>query len=218
MRYLILSDIHANWEALLAVLKSAGSGYEQIVCCGDLVGYGADPDAVVRWVRENVNGVVRGNHDKACAGLEDLEWFNPVARLSALWTQAVIQPEHAEYLRALAQGPERINGVFRLDQESEHAAKDRHSRSPDLVAVATDTVDIFPEPHRTAARRRRRERMFVARACTLQHGEQRFPIGVNVAEGGNSAGQGTRVARPDERDADGRILLGMSPLVQRVVA
>ena len=110
MRYLILSDIHANWEALRAVLASAGSDYDRIVCCGDLVGYGADPDAVVQWVRDNVSSVIRGNHDKACAGLEDLEWFNPVARLSALWTQAATQPENIEFLRALAQGPERVNG------------------------------------------------------------------------------------------------------------
>ncbi len=110
MRYLVLSDIHANWEALRAVLASAGSDYDRIVCCGDLVGYGADPDAVVQWVRDNVSSVIRGNHDKACAGLEDLEWFNPVARLSALWTQAATQPENIEFLRALAQGPERVNG------------------------------------------------------------------------------------------------------------
>jgi predicted phosphodiesterase len=110
VRYLILSDIHANWEALRAVLANAGSLYDRVVCCGDLVGYGADPDAVVQWVRSNVSSVVRGNHDKACAGLEDLEWFNPVARLSALWTQAATQPENIEYLRGLAQGPERING------------------------------------------------------------------------------------------------------------
>jgi predicted phosphodiesterase len=110
VRYLILSDIHANWEALCAVLASAGSLYDRVVCCGDLVGYGADPDAVVQWVRSNVSSVVRGNHDKACAGLEDLEWFNPVARLSALWTQTATQPENIEYLRRLAQGPERVNG------------------------------------------------------------------------------------------------------------
>jgi predicted phosphodiesterase len=110
VRYLILSDIHANWEALRAVLANAGSLYDRVVCCGDLVGYGADPDAVVQWVRSNVSSVVRGNHDKACAGLEDLEWFNPVARLSALWTQAATLPENIEYLRGLAQGPERING------------------------------------------------------------------------------------------------------------
>jgi predicted phosphodiesterase len=110
VRYLILSDIHANSEALAAVLKRAGSLYDRIVCCGDLVGYGADPDAVVEWVRANVSSVVRGNHDKACAGLEDLEWFNPVARLSALWTQAATQPENIQFLRDLAQGPERVNG------------------------------------------------------------------------------------------------------------
>jgi predicted phosphodiesterase len=110
VRYLILSDIHANSEALAAVLTSAGSLYDRIVCCGDLVGYGADPDAVVEWVRANVSSVVRGNHDKACAGLEDLEWFNPVARLSALWTQAATQPENIQFLRDLAQGPERVNG------------------------------------------------------------------------------------------------------------
>jgi predicted phosphodiesterase len=110
VRYLILSDIHANWEALDAVLASAGSLYDRVVCCGDLVGYGADPDAVVQWVRDHVSSVVRGNHDKACAGLEDLEWFNPVARLSALWTQAATQPDNIQYLRSLAQGPERING------------------------------------------------------------------------------------------------------------
>jgi predicted phosphodiesterase len=110
VRYLILSDIHANWEALRAVLASAGSLYDRVVCCGDLVGYGADPDAIVDWVRANVSGVVRGNHDKACAGLEDLEWFNPVARLSALWTQAATQPENIQFLRDLARGPARING------------------------------------------------------------------------------------------------------------
>ena len=108
MRYLILSDIHANWEALQAVLAAAESEYDRIVCCGDVVGYGADPDAVTEWVQENVAHIVRGNHDKACAGLEDLEWFNPVARLSALWTQQNMTPSNREYLRDLPRGPERV--------------------------------------------------------------------------------------------------------------
>jgi predicted phosphodiesterase len=110
VRYLILSDIHANWEALEAVLADAESKYERIVCCGDLVGYGADPDAVTQWVRENVAHIVRGNHDKACAGLEDLEWFNPVARLSAEWTQQAMKPSNLDYLRDLPRGPERVDG------------------------------------------------------------------------------------------------------------
>ena len=54
MRYLIVSDIHANREALEAVLAAAAGEYDRVVCCGDLVGYGADPNAVVEWARANV--------------------------------------------------------------------------------------------------------------------------------------------------------------------
>jgi predicted phosphodiesterase len=110
MRYLILSDLHANWEALEAVLADANGAYDLVVCCGDVVGYGADPDLVTEWVRQNVTAIVRGNHDKACSGLEDLEWFNPAARASAIWTQAVADPRNIEYLRRLARGPETVNG------------------------------------------------------------------------------------------------------------
>jgi len=110
MRYLILSDLHANWEALEAVLADSSGAYDLVVCCGDVVGYGADPDLVTEWVRQNVTAIVRGNHDKACSGLEDLEWFNPAARASAIWTQAVADPRNIEYLRRLARGPETVNG------------------------------------------------------------------------------------------------------------
>ncbi len=110
MLYLILSDLHANWEALQAVLARVRPSFDRILCCGDVVGYGADPDPVTEWVRSNVSGIVRGNHDKACAGLEDLETFNPIARESAVWTQQVIKPENMSYLRGLAQGPQRIDG------------------------------------------------------------------------------------------------------------
>jgi diadenosine tetraphosphatase ApaH/serine/threonine PP2A family protein phosphatase len=105
VRYLILSDIHANWEALEAVLKHAAGEYDRALCCGDLVGYGADPNPVVDWVRANCSVVVRGNHDKACIGQEDLEWFNPVARAAAVWTCSHLTPENAEYIAALTKGP-----------------------------------------------------------------------------------------------------------------
>ena len=110
MRYLILSDIHANQEALLAVLEAAEGRYDYLLCCGDLVGYGADPSAVIEWTRTNVKSVVRGNHDKACAGLEDLEWFNPSARASAVWTQRVLADSEIEYLARLPKGPALLNG------------------------------------------------------------------------------------------------------------
>lgn len=113
MRYLILSDIHSNWEGLQAVLHHAEGRYDQILCGGDLVGYCADPNAVIEWTRRNVAVVVRGNHDKACAGLEDLEWFNPVARTAALWTQSALTEENLDYLRHLPKGPLRV-GDFQL--------------------------------------------------------------------------------------------------------
>jgi diadenosine tetraphosphatase ApaH/serine/threonine PP2A family protein phosphatase len=105
VRYLIVSDLHANQEALDAVLQQAAGRYDQAICCGDLVGYGADPNPVVEWVRGNCSITVRGNHDKACTGLDDLEWFNPVARAAALWTQQKLSPENAEWTRALPHGP-----------------------------------------------------------------------------------------------------------------
>jgi len=89
VRYLIVSDIHANWHALEAVLADSAGRYAQIVCCGDLVGYGADPNPVVDWARMSVSAIVRGNHDKVCCGLDDPEWFNPVARTAALWLSLI---------------------------------------------------------------------------------------------------------------------------------
>lgn len=111
MRYLILSDLHANWEALEAVLRHSAGNYDRAFCCGDLVGYGADPNPVVEWVRAHCAIVVRGNHDRACAGLEDLEWFNPVARAAAVWTLQNLSAENATYLRDLPQGPAFVDGI-----------------------------------------------------------------------------------------------------------
>jgi diadenosine tetraphosphatase ApaH/serine/threonine PP2A family protein phosphatase len=70
-----------------------------------MVGYGADPNLVVDWVRANSRAVVRGNHDKACVGLDDLEWFNPVARAAAEWTGRSLTPSNLTYLRNLPKGP-----------------------------------------------------------------------------------------------------------------
>lgn len=100
-----MSDLHANWPALEAVLEHAEGKYEQIICCGDLVGYNPDPARVVDWVRESCTAVIRGNHDKVVAGTEGLEWFNDVAQFAAQWTTAHLSREHIDYLRALPSGP-----------------------------------------------------------------------------------------------------------------
>jgi predicted phosphodiesterase len=105
VRYLILSDIHSNWEALQAVLDAAEGLYEKVLCCGDLIGYGADPNAVIEWTRANVAAIVRGNHDKAGVDLSELEWFNPVAQTATVWTHNTLTPENIEYVRNLPTGP-----------------------------------------------------------------------------------------------------------------
>ena len=105
MRYLVISDIHSNWEALNAVLEDADGKYDQVLCLGDIIGYGADPNAVVDWVRTNVKAIVRGNHDRACVGLEDLEWFNPVAQAASQWTMDRLSPENTVFVRELPTGP-----------------------------------------------------------------------------------------------------------------
>ncbi len=105
MQFLILSDIHANWHALEAVLKDADGRYQKIVCCGDLVGYNPQPDRVTSWVRESCATVIRGNHDKVVAGIDNLEWFNEVAQAAARWTMVHMETAQRDYLHELAQGP-----------------------------------------------------------------------------------------------------------------
>jgi len=102
---LILSDIHANLEALEAVLADAEGRYSKILCLGDVVGYGADPNPVVEWTRAHAEVVVRGNHDRACVGLDPIEGYNVAARKSAEWTRGVLTPESVEYLERLPRGP-----------------------------------------------------------------------------------------------------------------
>ena len=111
MPHLILSDLHGNLEALEAVLAGAGGLYDRILCLGDLVGYGAEPNAIVDWTRKNAAVIVRGNHDKAGAGLDDLETFSPLARASALWTRTVLTPESRSYLERLPRGPLPYEGI-----------------------------------------------------------------------------------------------------------
>lgn len=104
MRILLLSDIHANLEALDACLAAAPS-HDMIVNLGDIVGYGASPNEVTERSRELGKVFVRGNHDKAATGLMDLEDFNPMASAAAIWTRDQLTAENLQWLRALPHGP-----------------------------------------------------------------------------------------------------------------
>jgi len=108
VQFLIVSDLHANWHALRAVLADAQGKFERIICCGDLVGYNPQPGNVVEWARANCASVIRGNHDKVVAGIDALEWFNDAAQIAARWTIAELNEERLDYLRKLPMGPLRL--------------------------------------------------------------------------------------------------------------
>ena len=152
MRIFLLSDIHANLEALNACLEAAPK-YDCAVNLGDVVGYGADPNAVIDLVRAQNPVLVRGNHDKAVSGVMELDHFNPMAGLAALWTRDRLTPENMDWLRALPQGPIRMPGLEDVQfvhgsplDEDEYVVSVRDSQEPLLTAAAT--ITFFGHTHR----------------------------------------------------------------------
>lgn len=101
MRILVMSDIHANYTALEAVLKNAGK-VDETWCLGDLVGYGPDPNAVVEEVREIKNlTCLMGNHDVAVVGRMSLETFNGDAKRSLMYHEQVLTASNMDFIKSL---------------------------------------------------------------------------------------------------------------------
>jgi predicted phosphodiesterase len=102
MQVAIVSDVHGNRHAFEAVLDAVDeSECEELWCLGDLVGYGADPDACVALARENAAICLAGNHDLGVRGSLPLEEFSRGAALAASWTRDHIRPETLAYLERL---------------------------------------------------------------------------------------------------------------------
>jgi diadenosine tetraphosphatase ApaH/serine/threonine PP2A family protein phosphatase len=115
LRYLILSDIHGNMDAFDTVLAHASGRWDRVLVLGDLVGYGAEPNAVVDRVKElQPDAVIRGNHDKAACGIDDGSQFNHVARMAAIWTSEQLRDENLTYLRGLPMGPVEIDALTEI--------------------------------------------------------------------------------------------------------
>jgi predicted phosphodiesterase len=103
MKVAVISDIHGNRQAFEATLEAvAASDAAELWCLGDLVGYGADPDACVALAREHAAVCLAGNHDLAVAGELPLEEFSRGASLAVQWTQEVIAPENLAFLAGLS--------------------------------------------------------------------------------------------------------------------
>lgn len=102
MRYGIFSDIHSNLEALEAVLDLfKKEGVEQTLCLGDIVGYGANPTECIERIRSLGGIVIAGNHDWACVGQMETDYFNTYAREAILWTQKQLNEEARQFLKEL---------------------------------------------------------------------------------------------------------------------
>ncbi len=97
------------------MLAEAGTtGYDRVIVLGDLVGYGADPNAVVERVRALDPVVIRGNHDKVCSGVEPPHSFNTVARMAAEWTLQALTPDNRRYLAELPVGPQPVDELCEI--------------------------------------------------------------------------------------------------------
>ncbi len=117
MRYLLLSDLHSNDEALSAVLaRVRRKKLDRVVCLGDFVGYAADPNKVLDKIRTLPRPAVsiRGNHDKVVSGADSGEMFNAPALLAARWTAERLSKENLEFLRRLPCGPVLVDESFAI--------------------------------------------------------------------------------------------------------
>ena len=152
MRYAVLSDIHANLEALEAVLAhEACRSADALLVLGDLVGYGADPNAVVERVRALAPlAIVRGNHDKVAASLGTADDFNELARSAARWTADELTDDNLEYLKQLPIGPLEVSDLVEIchgspTDEDAYIVSDRHAAR--AIKSATRPLCLFGHTH-----------------------------------------------------------------------
>ncbi len=102
MRFAIISDIHANLEALSTALETIEKeAVDKVLCLGDIVGYGANPNECVELVREHSSVVLLGNHDLAAVDLSVAEFFTANARTAAHWTAETLTPGNRDFLKGL---------------------------------------------------------------------------------------------------------------------
>ncbi len=100
MKYGIISDIHSNYAALKVVLNEL-VGVDKIICAGDIVGYGPQPNECIKTFKDYRIQSVVGNHDLACIGRKELNWFNDYAISALIWTEGILTDENKKYLSSL---------------------------------------------------------------------------------------------------------------------
>lgn len=141
MRFLLLSDIHSNLDALEACLTAAPP-YDAVANLGDIVGYGACPNQVIDRSRALGSLFVRGNHDKACAGLMDVRGFNYIAAAAVVWTHHELTQENLAWLKEMPQGPLPLAPL--TDAQVAHGSprdEDEYLLVSDHAAVSASSIE-----------------------------------------------------------------------------
>lgn len=101
MKILILSDVHGNRFGLEAVLNAARDQYDEVLCLGDVVGYGAHPNECCEILLDIEAQCLSGNHDAAALGLINTDWFNDIAARAIAWTRQELTPTNKNWLSSL---------------------------------------------------------------------------------------------------------------------
>ena len=205
MRYLVLSDIHANLEALEAVLEAARDiPHERLLVLGDLIGYGANPNEVVDRIRELApHAVIRGNHDKVGAGLEPSDAFNTVARTAIRWTYEALSDDNRDWLAELPAGPLVIDDLLEIchgtPQDEDMYVFDDGDVLRSMQA-ATRRLCLFGHTHVQVGYR------LANQSLTLETADLRRPLHIPIGHGHYLINPGS-VGQP--RDGDPRAAFGI---------
>jgi predicted phosphodiesterase len=101
-KYAVISDIHSNLEALQAVVDDIREQkVDEILCLGDLVGYGPEPNGCIEMVKSMTKIIIPGNHDWAAIGLTDIYDFNTYAKEAVTWTSSVLEDDNFNFIQKL---------------------------------------------------------------------------------------------------------------------
>jgi putative phosphoesterase len=152
MRALVVSDLHSNSEALHAVMSRVRrKKYDHVVCLGDFVGYGAQPNRVLDVMRtlRLPKLYIRGNHDRVASGLDDGTGFNNAAKHAALWTREHLSPPNRHFLRNLPLGPLEHENVVLCHgsphDEDEYVFTEAHAAQ--IFAMTSAPIILYGHTH-----------------------------------------------------------------------
>ena len=213
MRYLVLSDLHANLEALDASMEAAAGTYDRILVLGDLVGYGADPNAVIERVRAMPDAVViRGNHDKVGAGIADMDTFNHIAQQAIIWTAVTLTPGNRDWLAELPPGPVEVDPLAEICHGAPFDEDVYLIDGQDIrraLETSTHTLCLFGHTHVPGVFRREGDEI-----CRM--GPQRDGFHLRLEEGASFLVNVGAVGQP--RDGDWRAAFGVLDTETRALA